>query len=659
MHFTARMRKPTTDLRAAPGALRASAERRLLRAQAGVRPLHAVAALLIVAGAAIATQQSALSKVELAAGTLAAAGIAAIVARLERRLSRARTEADLDPLTGSLNRAAFARLAGERLSCERPRDGCGEGRWGMVMVDLDDFGLLNKRRGHLEGDRLLCLSVRHLSDAVGDEGLLGRLGGDELAALVPASKAEEIGHSALRRLLSDREPISASVGVAVAHRGHCDWVALLREADVALRSAKRNGKGRLVVFAEGIDAAEQLTRRHIQEAIDGDAIEIFVQPIVDLASGAARAYEALARFRCAGPASPAHWLSMAEPVGMRVELEIACLRRSLELLKDLPEGARLSVNLSALALHDPRVRRLLRESAPERLIVELTEEGLVQDARGLRSDLQPLLSCGLELAVDDMGAGYSNLRQVVELSPSLLKLDRTLVHGIDRDPSQRLLIDALTGYAERTGAEIVAEGIETESELEVVRALGISCGQGYLLSMPGPPWPAVSISGGSKPASKAPTHGSRPVTIPVQMTAEQARRRFVALPELECLVIVGDEERPLALITRHRLLTVLGHRFGYALWGERPVMKIADSDCLRLPIDTPVDQLARLSLARPVERRHDPLLLIDADGRLAGQVTMSDLLLWAGPGRRRREGERTGGRPAARSGAAHRLTSAP
>jgi diguanylate cyclase (GGDEF)-like protein len=556
-----------------------------------------------------------------------ALAFAALLRLLERLLARAREEANIDPLTKALNRAAFTRLAEARL--QNAKLGC---QWGVVMIDLDDFGLLNKRQGHLAGDRLLCSAVQRLTHAVGPSGIVGRLGGDEFAALVAADRAEALGRDVLSALLCQPSPISASIGIACSDRDRGDWVALLREADVALRAAKRGGKGQAVVFAEGIDGEEQLKRRHVREAIDTQSIEIVVQPIVDLASGRIHAFEALSRFTGPGPSSPGQWLAMAEPLGMRVELELACLSRSLRLLEQLPAPTRLSVNLSALALHDPRTRSILRESSPERLIIELTEEGLASDMRSLRADMELLLSCGITLAVDDMGAGYSNLRQVVQLAPTMLKLDRTLVRGIDRDPSQRLLIDALTGYAQRTGAEIVAEGIETDSELEVIRALGISYGQGYLLAKPAPPWPDVSLPAIEQPPRRDLARGSRPVMVPPHTTADEARKRFVALPELESLVIVDAEHRPLALITRYRLLTVLGHRFGYALWGEKPVVRIADRYCLRLPEGTPLDELARKSLARPLEHRHDPILLLDTRGRLVGQVTMSDLLMASDPG---------------------------
>jgi diguanylate cyclase (GGDEF)-like protein len=553
---------------------------------------------------------------------LMALALSVVVRGLERLLARSREEADLDPLTGSLNRAAFSRMAATHLlPGARERSS-----WGAVMIDLDDFGVLNKRRGHLTGDRLLLSAAEQMKLTVEPDGFVGRLGGDEFAALVPGDRAESVARRLHVALLAGAEPISASIGVAASDPQDCELVALLRKADVALRAAKRNGKGQVVLFADDIEAAEHFNRRSVRDVIDEQRIEIAVQPIVDLTSGRVHAYEALARFSGAGPTSPAHWLALAEPLGMRVELEFACLERSLALLDDLPDGASLSVNLSALALHDPRARSMLLNDRPERLIVELTEEGLGRDMRSLRVYLEPLLSSGIKLAVDDMGAGYSNLRQVIELSPTLLKLDRTLVHGIDADPAQTVLIDALTGYAQRTGAQIVAEGIETEAELEVLRGLGITYGQGYLLAHPAAPWPQVSMAAVVPSAAGVSVRGSRPVTIAPEVTADESRKRFVALSELESLVIIDAEHRPLGLVTRHRLLAALGHRFGYALWGDKPVMRIADLCCLRLPADTPIGEVARQSLARPLESRHDPVLLVDERGRLTGQVTMGDML---------------------------------
>lgn len=552
---------------------------------------------------------------------LAALAVATVVRGMERLLARAREEAELDSLTGVLNRTAFGRLADRRLRAARAESG-----WGLIMLDLDDFGALNKRHGHLAGDRVLVEASSCLRDLAGPDGLVGRLGGDEFAALVPTAQAESIARQLGRVLLGRSEPIGASIGVARNESGETDWIALLREADVSLRAAKRDGKGQAVVFAQSIEREALEGRRLLSELMEGERIEMAVQPIVDLRSSTVLAYEALARFQEEGGRGPAHWFALADSLGMRIELELACPERALALQEDLPEGAMLTVNVSAQAVHDGRVRRLLLQARPQSLIVELTEEGLARDLALLRDDLAPLLRRGVRLAVDDMGAGYSNLRQITALGPSLVKLDRTLVHGIDSSPAQFALIDALIGYAQRTGAQIVAEGIETETELEVLRALGVPYGQGYLLARPAPPWPKVGIGPAEALAEHAPAQGSWPVTVDPSLTSDEARRRFAVLPELESLVVVDEDRRPLGLITRHRLLTMLGHRFGYALWGDKSIMRIADRDCLCLPADTPVEELARRSLARPLDRRHDPVLLLRRDGVLSGQVTMGDML---------------------------------
>jgi diguanylate cyclase (GGDEF)-like protein len=546
---------------------------------------------------------------------------ATLVRALERLLARAREESELDPLTCTLNRAAFGRLADSRLAAAR-----GQTAWGMIMLDLDDFGALNKSRGHLAGDATLVEAANCLQDVVPKEGFVGRLGGDEFAALVPAARAESIAHGLRNALLASAEPISASVGVACESSQGDDWIALLREADVSLRAAKRDGKGQVMIFAESIEKEATEGRRLMWDMIEGDGIRMAVQPIVDLQSGGILAYEALARFEDASGQGPAHWFSLAESLGMRVDLELACLKRAVALQDELDEGVLLAVNASAQALHDPRIRQVLLESRTRSLIVELTEESLVRDLGALRADLEPLLARGIKLAVDDMGAGYSNLRQVTALGPSLVKLDRTLVHEIDVAPAQSALIDALIGYAQRTGAQIVAEGIETQAELEVLRALGVTYGQGYLLAAPAAPWPEVRLERAAPAGGRGPVQGSRPVTIGVEVTSDEARRRFAALPELESLTIVDDERRPLGLITRHRLLTMLGHRFGYALWGDKSIMQLADRDCLCLPTHTPIDEIARCSLARPLDRRHDPVLLVNEAGLLTAQVTMGDML---------------------------------
>jgi EAL domain-containing protein (putative c-di-GMP-specific phosphodiesterase class I) len=220
-----------------------------------------------------------------------------------------------------------------------------------------------------------------------------------------------------------------------------------------------------------------------------------VQPIVDLRSGAVHAYEALARFGRRSTDSPLHWLAVAEEFGERDLLEHACLRVALDLFAARPKGVRMSVNLSAPVLMDHRTLAILAQPADlSGLIIEVTEEALVQSEAHLHQAIDPLLARGAMLAVDDMGAGYSGLRQITTVHPNYLKLDRSLITGIDEDEDRQALVGALVGYAERVSSLLVAEGIETSSELQVLLDLGVPLVQGYYLGRPAAPWPQLAVA---------------------------------------------------------------------------------------------------------------------------------------------------------------------
>jgi EAL domain-containing protein (putative c-di-GMP-specific phosphodiesterase class I) len=266
-----------------------------------------------------------------------------------------------------------------------------------------------------------------------------------------------------------------------------------------------------------VEEAES-TRRAFARLIAGEGLSMVVQPIVDVRTGAIHAFEALARFAQPGmEGSPLHWFSVAQELGQRSELERACLRAGLDLLPERPPGTCVSINLSAPVLLEPDTVAML-EQASERLaddlgglIIEITEETLVHGDMDLVKAIEPLRARGARLAVDDMGAGYSGLRQITTVRPSYLKLDRSLVSGIDSDGDgdgeRSALVAALAGYSEQVGGLLIAEGIETEPELSLLRRLGVPLIQGYYLSRPGAPWPEVNqglLAAGSEPPSAPP-----------------------------------------------------------------------------------------------------------------------------------------------------------
>ena len=273
---------------------------------------------------------------------------------------------------------------------------------------------------------------------------------------------------------------------------------LLLAGDISSRVAKRSDAACVRETGQSEDplSAEEklLAEEALARFIAGDGLAMAVQPIVDVHTGSVHAYEALARFAGSTEGS-LHWFSMAAALGKRDALERACLRAALHLFGQRPAGVSLSVNLSAPVLLDPLTLEMLDEQHDLRgLIVEITEETLVQSDTELRSVIVPLQERGACLAVDDMGAGYSGLRQITTVHPSYLKLDRSLISGIDHDSDRAALVGALVGYSKQVGSLLVAEGIEYSAELRVLGDLGVPLAQGYYTGRPGRPWPDVRVA---------------------------------------------------------------------------------------------------------------------------------------------------------------------
>jgi len=296
---------------------------------------------------------------------------------------------------------------------------------------------------------------------------------------------------------------------------------LLLAGDIASRVAKRSdaaGSQHLQGGqpGEALSAQEKtLAEEALARFVVGDGLAMAVQPIVDVHTGSVHAYEALARF-AGSTEGPLHWFSMAAALGERDALERACLRAALELFGERPAGVSLSVNLSAPVLLDPLTLQMLDEQRDLRgLIVEITEETLVQSDRELRTVIAPLQERGARLAVDDMGAGYSGLRQITTVHPSYLKLDRSLISGIDHDSDRAALVGALVGYSKQVGSLLVAEGIEHSAELRVLGELGVPLAQGFYTGRPGRPWPDVRVARSPAASSPAPVAIDAPVDAAV------------------------------------------------------------------------------------------------------------------------------------------------
>jgi EAL domain-containing protein (putative c-di-GMP-specific phosphodiesterase class I)/putative methionine-R-sulfoxide reductase with GAF domain len=224
----------------------------------------------------------------------------------------------------------------------------------------------------------------------------------------------------------------------------------------------------------------------IESFISGIGIEHLFQPIYDIARGELFGVEALARFAGEPARPPDQWFADAQALGCGVDLELVAVRRALGALPALPPDIALSVNAGPITIGSDGVLDIVSASEPDRVVMELTEQIQVDNYPRLAGALGRLRLVGVRLAIDDTGAGFSSLAHILKLGPDLIKLDRDLTSGIDCDPVRRALAEALVSFAEHTGSQIVAEGIETAEELAALRELGIPYGQGYFLGRPGP-----------------------------------------------------------------------------------------------------------------------------------------------------------------------------
>jgi EAL domain-containing protein (putative c-di-GMP-specific phosphodiesterase class I)/ActR/RegA family two-component response regulator len=302
------------------------------------------------------------------------------------------------------------------------------------------------------GTRIVALS------AYGDRAsILEMLRAGASAYLVKGSMPDEVTRT-IQRVLLGESAFSAEVASTVVHE-LTEQLAGREEAELT--------RDRVLARIRSV------TER-------GDVHPVY-QPIVDLAQGRVSGVEALSRF---DSGTPQQWFDDADAVGLRAELETAAIRAALCGLPSLPPGAYLSLNISPATLQSRDIARLLDTVPLDRVVMEMTEHAAVSDYDALKRALRPLRQAGVRIAVDDAGAGFASLRHILLLAPEIIKLDISLTRGIDSDRPRRALSFALVAFARETQSTIVAEGVETGAELRVLRDLGVTHGQGFLLARP-------------------------------------------------------------------------------------------------------------------------------------------------------------------------------
>lgn len=424
-------------------------------------------------------------------------------ARLRRSVHQLAHRAEHDELTGLLNRGGLI----DRLDRLREESHAGAGQpLALLFIDIDRFKGINDTLGHGVGDAVLReIGVRLGAVVQSTDGLAARFAGDEFVVLFPGMSSET---EALRRaqdvldvverpiVLADggEVVVTASAGVAISPR-LLDGETIVREADLAMFEAKSGGRARVELFEEDIRARSEDRMRIEQEMrralTDCSSFEVHLQPLVLLGGDRLWGAEALVRWRHPehGMILPGRFLPVAEESGMMIPLGEHILAEACAAAVAVP-GLIVCVNLSPRQIHDPLLVATVREQlelqglAPGRLCLEVTEDVLV-DARTI-AVLEDLQAFGVRVAIDDFGIGASSLRQLRRIPGAVVKIDRSFTERLDgpQGADDRVLIKALVSIAEQLELEIVAEGIERQAQLDIVRDLGVTIGQGWHLGMP-------------------------------------------------------------------------------------------------------------------------------------------------------------------------------
>lgn len=439
--------------------------------------------------------------------------LSAAAADLERRViertrelseerQRAVHMAELDALTGIPNRAAFARTLRDTLSDARARDA----GVAALLIDLDDFKLVNDSLGHAAGDALLIETARRLADSVRPGDMVARLGGDEFAVIahgVPDRQSVQIMAQRLLQVLCrpariDGRSVPCGCSIGVAEAGTDESADLLRDADMALYASKRAGRGCVTVFELGLRA--DMERRaaldaNVRDAVTHDRIQAWFQPVLRRSSGRFVGAEALARWHLPNGEvrAPAAFLGTVEALGLLDTMMENMLRRALpEAVRMITHGTLeyLTINVSPTQFNQGwalnRLPGLLAETGfpPSALVVELTETALLRDIDSTRQMLMALSAAGMRIAIDDFGVGYSNFSLLRQLPFDMLKLDRTLICDIEGDEHARALAECILELASRLQIKVVAEGVETQRQAELLAQAGCASMQGYWFARP-------------------------------------------------------------------------------------------------------------------------------------------------------------------------------
>lgn len=413
-------------------------------------------------------------------------------------------QANFDALTGLPNRSRFY----DRLQQDIKIASRGDEKLALMFIDIDRFKEVNDSVGHSRGDRLLKLAAERLSSCVQDTDLLARLGGDEFTVILndvdDVTCIERIAAQILQKfsepfdLDSKKTYVSASIGITLYPDDATNVDALLKCADQAMYAAKSEGRSRWRYFTPAMQVAAEKRSQTIGDlrmALANQQFYLLYQPIVELATGKVHKAEALIRWRHSekGMISPAEFIPLAEETQLIIEIGNWVFEQATEQVAIWQAAYgmdfQVSINKSPVQFYNA-VSRGWSNSLQQMglsghsIVVEITEGLLLDASETVSEQLLNLRDAGIQVAIDDFGTGYSSLSYLKKFDIDYLKIDQSFVRNLSADSSDRVLCEAIITMAHRLGMKVIAEGVETQEQLDLLKQAGCDYGQGYLFSRP-------------------------------------------------------------------------------------------------------------------------------------------------------------------------------
>lgn len=429
---------------------------------------------------------------------------------LYRQLAQRETDIVTDFLTGLKNRRGLVRMLDKKINDKSP--------FYLFYVDLDDFKFVNDNYGHKSGDQLLCMIAQRMMQFCKKGAVISRLGGDEFVLLIP--EQEDIGGVAQQIIDCIGEKIvipgseqnvecyvTASVGIVKYPTDSKEAGVLLKYADIAMYQAKKNGKNKYLQFNKDM---EREIQRHaeletlMKESLNKNRFSLVYQPQYNLNDCSLRGFEALLRLKTEDGVmvSPGEMIPVAEETDLILKLDEYVLEHAMREFRqavDMGKKQVLSINISAKSIcrygFATLLRQLLEKTGfpPEYLEIEITEYCIVQSLENARENIRELKALGIGILLDDFGTGFASLSYLTRLSVDILKVDKSFVEGIEADKKSGDFVNAMISIGHLQGCKVIAEGVENQMQVEMLRIYGCDYIQGFFWGKPMPFAEAVAL----------------------------------------------------------------------------------------------------------------------------------------------------------------------